>query len=56
MRKAKQEVMRRYHPDKHQQVYPEEEKYKLSMFIDSINEICRITNRVVEAITAKGKK
>jgi len=27
-KKAKQEIMRRYHPDKHQQTYADAEKYK----------------------------
>jgi hypothetical protein len=36
--------MRRYHPDKHQNQNAE--------FIAEINEICRVTNKIYEAIAS----
>jgi hypothetical protein len=47
LKKAKQEVMRRYHPDKHSQQHLE----ALSeQFVDDINEICCVANKVYEGL------
>jgi DnaJ-class molecular chaperone len=49
VKKAQQEIMRRYHPDKHSQHSNNE------AFMNEINEICRITNKIFEAISEHRK-
>eukprot|EP00347_Sterkiella_histriomuscorum_P017545 403348930 len=55
MKKVKQEIMRRYHPDKHQQYQDQSIEHQSSTGLSSlqiteeINEICRINNFIYEA-------
>jgi hypothetical protein len=45
VKKTQQEIMRRYHPDKHASQCNNEG------FMNDINEICRVTNKIFEAIS-----
>lgn len=51
LKKTKQEIMRRYHPDKHSQTPHMEEL--TDEFIGEINEICRVANKIHEMLTEK---
>ncbi|CDW75769.1 UNKNOWN [Stylonychia lemnae] len=52
MKKVKQEIMRRYHPDKHNQVINNDNQQSIessNKLVEEINEICRIANIIYEA-------
>ena len=46
MKKVKREIMRRYHPDKHNVNNNNDQD---SQIIEEINEICRIANIIFES-------